>query len=170
MQIIRKGDISFGSAKYSVDVLKVEDMILEGERIVTKYKNVLANNCLLIMFNAELGAGKTHFVKGIAKALEINEIVKSPTYSLIQEYDFELNGNKSKLVHFDAWRLENLKELDKLGLEEYMVNGNIIAVEWAGATEEYFKSLENRKNLYSIQIQIEYIDSDKRRLNIYETK
>jgi len=170
LQIVRHGQVSLGTLRHQAEISSVEEMIEEGEKLVVKYRNLLEDNCLLIMFNAELGAGKTHFVKGMANGLKINEIVKSPTYSLLQEYPYEWNGLTGSLVHFDAWRLESLDELDALDLESYIMPKNVVAVEWAGATEEYFERISHRKNLYTVQVQIEYISQDKRRLTIYETK
>jgi L-threonylcarbamoyladenylate synthase len=170
LQIIRKGRVSLGSMSYTQVVNSEAEMIQEGEKLVAKYKNLLEDNCLLIMFNADLGAGKTHFVKGVAQALGIEDIIKSPTYSLIREYNYNLFGKDAVLAHFDAWRLEDLKELEHLGLEDYMVKGNIIAVEWAGSTQEYFERVAQRKDLYTVEVQIDYLSKDSRQVSIYEAR
>jgi L-threonylcarbamoyladenylate synthase len=170
LQVIRKGGVSLGKVEYSKEVDSAEMMVEEGQNFMKKFINVLNNNCVLVMFNAELGAGKTQFVKGMAKALNIDEIIKSPTYSLLKEYKYELGELGGMLVHFDAWRLENLNELDGLGLEGYIGDGNVIAVEWAGATEEYFERISHKESLYTINIKIDYISENKRLLTIYESK
>jgi L-threonylcarbamoyladenylate synthase len=170
LQVIRKGEVSLGKVEYKVEVDSPEKMVEEGSRFMKKYKNLLHDNCVLVMFNAELGAGKTQFVKGMAKALEIDEIIKSPTYSLLKEYKYHYEGNDGMLAHFDAWRIENLGELDGLGLEGYIGDGNVIAVEWAGATEEYFERISHKESLYTINVKIDYISENKRLLMIYESK
>jgi L-threonylcarbamoyladenylate synthase len=168
MQILRKGTINLGSRKYEKTIQSTEQMISEGENLMHKYENILLSGALLIMYNAELGAGKTHFTKGIAKGLNVEEIVKSPTYSIISEYDFENINGKGQLIHIDAWRLENIAELEKLHIEEYIKQGNVIAVEWAGATEEYFSRLSDRKDLFLVNVQIDYISEGKRLIKIFE--
>ena len=169
LQIVRRGNISLGKAVETKIIRSEYEMIHEGSLLIRKYKNLLEEKCLLIMFNAELGAGKTHFTKGIGKELGIKEIIKSPTYSLIKEYPYKLSYVSGNLIHFDAWRVESVEELAKLGIEEYIKQGNVIAVEWAGATEEYFAQLKARKNLFAVQIQINYITHEERELTVYES-
>jgi tRNA threonylcarbamoyladenosine biosynthesis protein TsaE len=75
----------------------------------------------------DLGAGKTHFVKGIAAGLGGGDIVTSPTFTLIHEY----TGGRLPLFHFDFYRLENETEAIKIGLEEYLDGEGACAIEWA---------------------------------------
>ena len=168
LQIVRRGNLSLGKAVETKIIKSEREMVHEGSVLVRKYKNLLEEKCLLIMFNAELGAGKTHFTKGIGKGLGIKEIIKSPTYSLIKEYPYKLGSVSGNLIHFDAWRVESVDELAKLDIESYISPGNIIAVEWAGATEDYFAKLKARTNLFAVQVQINYITHEERELTIYE--
>jgi tRNA threonylcarbamoyladenosine biosynthesis protein TsaE len=75
----------------------------------------------------ELGAGKTHFVKGVAAGLGAGAIVTSPTFTLIHEY----TGGRLPLFHFDFYRLENETEAIGIGLEEYLDGEGACAIEWA---------------------------------------
>jgi len=75
----------------------------------------------------ELGAGKTHFVKGIAAGLDGSDVVTSPTFTLIHEY----TGGRLPLFHFDFYRLEDESEAIKIGLEEYLDGEGVCAIEWA---------------------------------------
>ena len=68
----------------------------------------------VVVLNGDLGAGKTTFTKGIAKGLGIKEIIKSPTFTIIHEYQ----DGRIPLYHMDAYRLENGGAED-LGLDEY---------------------------------------------------
>jgi tRNA threonylcarbamoyladenosine biosynthesis protein TsaE len=75
----------------------------------------------------DLGAGKTHFVKGLAAGLGGGEVVTSPTFTLLHEY----TGGRLPLFHFDFYRLEDEAEALKIGLEEYLDGDGVCAIEWA---------------------------------------
>ena len=77
---------------------------------------------VVVALRGELGAGKTHFVKGIARALGIPEReLTSPTFSLAHEFDdCELNGEPFTLYHLDAYRFERPSELLELGVEDFL--------------------------------------------------
>lgn len=80
----------------------------------------------IVCLEGDLGAGKTHFVKGIAEALEINSNeVLSPTYTLIHEYEGTL-----PLYHFDCYRMESPREALEIGAEEYFYGTGICVIEW----------------------------------------
>src|SRR5476649_710526 len=75
----------------------------------------------------DLGAGKTHFVKGLAAGLGAGDVVTSPTFTLIHEYI----GGRLPLYHFDFYRLESDTEALKIGLDEYLDGDGVSAIEWA---------------------------------------
>ena len=75
----------------------------------------------------DLGAGKTHFVKGVAASLGASASVTSPTFTLIHEYP----GGRLPLYHFDFYRLEDEDEALKIGLDEYLDGGGACVIEWA---------------------------------------
>ena len=85
----------------------------------------------VIVLNGDLGAGKTTFTKGIAKGLGIKEIIKSPTFTIIREYQ----DGRLPLYHMDAYRLENGGAED-LGLDEYFDGDGVSVVEWAQFAED----------------------------------
>lgn len=85
----------------------------------------------LILLEGELGAGKTTFTKGLAKGLNIEQMIKSPTYTLIREY----TKGRMPLYHMDVYRLEEGGG-DGLGLEEYFYGNGLTVVEWATFIEE----------------------------------
>jgi len=75
----------------------------------------------------ELGAGKTHFVKGLAAGLGYRHEVTSPTFTLIHEY----LGGRLPLYHVDFYRIESGKEASQLGLDDYLSGDGVLAIEWA---------------------------------------
>lgn len=85
----------------------------------------------VICLTGDLGAGKTHFAKGVAKGLGINETVTSPTFTLINEYTGRL-----PLYHVDAYRLEDPEEAYDLGLEEYIYGDGVTLIEWPDRVAE----------------------------------
>ena len=74
-----------------------------------------------------LGAGKTCFVQGLAKALGINAIVSSPTFTIVNEYR---SSDGTRLIHADLYRLSGPEELENIGWSDYIDSGDTIAVEW----------------------------------------
>ena len=84
-----------------------------------------ANDVLALV--GELGAGKTHFVKGLAAGLGYRGEITSPSFTLIHEYP----GGRVPLYHFDFYRLETIAETVRLDLDHYLTNGGICVIEWA---------------------------------------
>lgn len=91
----------------------------------------LGKAALVIALEGELGTGKTTFIKGLAKALGIKQKISSPTFILLKIYKLKTK-RFSHLVHLDAYRLKNYKDLRPLGFEELATEPkNIILIEWA---------------------------------------
>lgn len=131
-------------------------------------------NALVIALEGELGAGKTTFVQGLAKFLEIKEKIKSPTFNLIKYYsitDYGLRIKKSekirnsqfairKLYHIDCYRLRDHKDLLVLGIKDILGNSdNIILIEWA----DRVKKILPKKH---IKIHIDHIDKNTRKIEV----
>jgi L-threonylcarbamoyladenylate synthase len=168
LKILRHGDINLGRLITTETITSEEAMQQQGSELIKNYKNILAEKAILIMFNADLGAGKTQFIKGVARELEIKDIVNSPTFILLKEYDHNYNNIQGKLIHLDAWRLESLAEMNEFDLTQYFKPGNVIAVEWAGIAKEYLESISARDDVAKIYIEIEYKTLAERTLRIYE--
>jgi tRNA threonylcarbamoyladenosine biosynthesis protein TsaE len=87
----------------------------------------------VIALEGQLGAGKTHFVKGLAEGLGSHDHVTSPTFNLIHEY----LGGRLPLYHFDVYRLDSPAELEGLGYEEYFYGQGVTAIEWSDIIKAY---------------------------------
>lgn len=123
---------------------------------------------LVYFLSGELGAGKTQFSKGLAKELHIKEIVKSPTFTILNEYEYSLGSRKGKFIHVDTWRIESLKDLETIGLDQYLIAGNIIAIEWA---DKFFEDLKSKVVTIGgkiVNVVFKYIDEDSRLIETYE--
>ena len=103
---------------------------------------------MIICLNGELGSGKTMFTKGIANALGINEVITSPTFTIIKEYDGEL-----PLYHMDVYRLDG--NTDGVGIEEYFHKGGVVVIEWADTIKDILP------NEY-LHIKFKVVDENKR--------
>ena len=103
----------------------------------------------------ELGTGKTHLIKGIARglALEQTEAVTSPTFTLINEYEGRL-----RLYHVDAYRLENAGQLEALGFDEICQEGALVVVEWA---DRVGRLMEEYKPIW---VYLEHVGENERAL------
>lgn len=118
-----------------------------GALCMLKFIDIPLKQPLIFMLNGELGVGKTQFTKGIAKQLGIKQTIKSPSYNLINEYDYKRGDFASgKLIHADLWRVESEDALLQLGLESYMKLGNILVIEWADKFGKNIIELANKNN------------------------
>lgn len=80
-----------------------------------------------ILYTGEMGAGKTHFTKGLAKYFGIDKGVSSPTFALVNEYI----GNGTNVFHFDLFRINSYDDLYAIGFFDYFDRDGILAVEWS---------------------------------------
>ena len=85
----------------------------------------------VVALYGDLGAGKTAFVRGMARGLDIRESVSSPTFTIVNEYP----GDPA-LFHFDMYRLKNAEELYGIGWEDYLDRNGICVTEWSERIEE----------------------------------
>ena len=84
-----------------------------------------------VCLDGDLGVGKTVFAKGFAKGLGIEEIVDSPTFTIVKEYQ-----GREKLYHFDVYRIEDAEELQEIGFSEMISVDAVCLIEWASRIEE----------------------------------
>ena len=85
----------------------------------------------ILCLHGDLGAGKTHLVKGIARGLGVSEhLVNSPTFTLIHEYPGQI-----PIYHLDLYRIEHSDELREIGVEEYLFGSGVCIIEWPDLIE-----------------------------------
>jgi len=134
--------------------------------LVNKFKNQLTKKCLIFALEGELGTGKTIFAKGVAEALGIKKIIRSPSFIIQREFPYTLGDLNGKFYHIDLWRMENEKEVAKLKIEDLTKSGNVVLIEWAekmGILSEKFKKMLDVIFLY---IKIFHEGENERRLEV----
>ena len=111
-------------------------------------------NSLLINLEGNLGAGKTTFVRGLIQELGFDEFIKSPTFTIVESYESE----NLKVFHFDLYRIEDDRELQAIGVEDYLSEENAITlVEWPEKSKKYFNNPD-------YIIELNHCDNDEKRL------
>ncbi len=125
--------------------------------IAEKFASTLKYPCV-ISLRGELGAGKTTFAKGFAKGLGVKEVLTSPTFAILNEY----NSGCLPLYHFDLYRINGVEEAYSLGFEEFFdltkLKG-ISLVEWA-------ENADGILPMRHIEIDIQKIDEQSRKIVI----
>ncbi len=110
------------SPKMTAHIKSVEEMMKLGAAAAR-----LATAGSVIGLVGDLGAGKTHWVKGFVAEMGCAAEVTSPTFGLVHEY----RGGRMPISHFDFYRLESAEELIALGWDEYLEAGGVVVAEWA---------------------------------------
>lgn len=128
-----------------------EETIAAAEKIAEKL-----NSGDIILYEGDMGAGKTHFTKGIAKYLGVEDEVTSPTFALVNEYQGRL-----PLFHFDLYRIESYDDLYAIGFFDYLDRGGIIAAEWSENISQLKAELGE-----VITVRIEKLSENGRRITI----
>ena len=108
----------------------------------------------VIAFKGTLAAGKTTLTKGIAESLEIDEVITSPTFTLVSEYE-----GKLPLYHFDVYRLDTVEDFLNIGSEEMMYGDGVCAIEWS-------EKIESALPKDAIIIEIEILTPETRKITI----
>lgn len=104
----------------------------QTEAVGEQFAKNLADGTVVAMYG-DLGAGKTAFVRGMARGMGLTCRVSSPTFTIVNEYCGE-----RELIHFDMYRLNDSDELFDIGWEDYLARGAVCAVEWSEKVDDAF--------------------------------
>lgn len=86
----------------------------------------------IVCLTGDLGTGKTHITKGIAKGLGIDDHITSPTFTIVNEYD----SGRLKFYHFDVYRVSDPDEIYAIGFDDYIFSDGVSVIEWANYIED----------------------------------
>jgi tRNA threonylcarbamoyladenosine biosynthesis protein TsaE len=131
--------------------MKIEINNISDLNAAAKDLMAFAGGHKIFAFDGEMGAGKTTFIKVICKYLGVEDLVSSPTFSLVNEYD----AKGTPLYHFDFYRIKDISEAYDIGYEEYFYSGSICFIEWPEKVEELLP-------IPHINVLIELVDQEKR--------
>ena len=125
----------------------------ETEALGERLAKSIPGGAVIAMYG-DLGAGKTAFVRGMARGMNLDCHVSSPTFTIVNEYLGE-----RELIHFDMYRLGSADELFDIGWEDYIARGAVCAVEWSENVEDAFFGDE-------IIVRIEKLGDTQRKITI----
>ena len=125
----------------------------ETEELGARLAERLPGGAVVAMYG-DLGAGKTAFVRGMARGMGLSCRVSSPTFTIVNEYLGE-----RELIHFDMYRLSGADELFDIGWEDYLSRGAVCAVEWSENVEDAFVGDE-------LRVTIEKLSDRERKITI----
>ena len=136
--ILRQGEIKLKD-KNEVLSRSEEDTQNVAKELWQKYEGYKDKRAIIFALEGQMGAGKTQFVKGLARAMGITEQVVSPSYDLV--YNYSLDANLCSLSHIDTWRMIDANsELKDLDIKSLLANNSVIAIEWADRAMEEIKN------------------------------
>ena len=120
-------------------------------------EKILAQNPKkVVLFNGEMGAGKTTLIKELCLQLGVSNPISSPTFSLVNEYQ---TTNNQLIYHFDCYRLKSETEALDMGIDDYLYSGNWCFIEWS---EKIPSLLPTEHSIISLEI----VEDGKRKINL----
>lgn len=131
-------------------------LLLPNESVTQEVGELIGQhlqNGEVIILTGDLGTGKTTFSKGIARGLGIEQMIKSPTYTIVREYD----EGRYPLYHMDVYRLDG--DVESIGLDDYLDNQGVVLIEWGELIED--DCLQN-----PLHITLERISDEERQMSI----
>lgn len=135
---------------FKLEVNSLEELPAAASEFISAF-----NGKKIFLFDAQMGAGKTTFIKELCHALGVIDNMSSPTYSIVNEY----TGAIDIIYHFDLYRVKNLNECLDIGMEEYLYSGNYCFIEWPEIANSLYPEdavkvairIENEKRIIEVQ-------------------
>jgi tRNA threonylcarbamoyladenosine biosynthesis protein TsaE len=116
-----------------------------------------SGNTLVFAFHGQMGAGKTTIIEALCREKGVKESMGSPTFSIINEYSYDVNGEEKIIYHIDLYRLKDEEEILQAGVEDCVYSNQICFVEWPEKAPGLFDQT-------TAHVYIETLDETQRRL------
>lgn len=163
LAVLRAGAQSFQSSEEYFSTSE-EETIAFGRELARRFRSYYSYTPVFFLVDGDMGAGKTHLVKGIAAGLGISAPITSPTYLLAAEHSAISEGREYLFLHVDTWRMTSPEEIGTIGLDRAMSIPGVVAIEWAERVGEELPPLMNKAKV--VRIYISVLDEQRRRLAI----
>ena len=132
------------------------EIIYNLEEIKKAAKFIIDNAAhKVILFKGEMGGGKTTLIRALTKAIGSDDLVSSPTFSIVNEYHFD----RGSIFHFDMYRIDNENEIINIGFDEYLEFGSWVFIEWP-------EKIPNLLPEKFSKLHINIIDNNNRKLTL----
>lgn len=129
-----------------IKIHDIDNIQQAARQFIEGIKDILeptSNIPKVIAFYGKMGAGKTTFIKALCEELGVEDVITSPTFAIVNEY--EVNDNSSRytlhtslktIYHFDFYRIKKIEEVYDMGYEDYFYSGNLCLIEWPELIED----------------------------------
>ena len=120
-------------------------------------KEIIQNSTSkIILFHGDMGVGKTTLIKEICKILGTEDLISSPTFSIVNEY---ITSNNETIFHFDFYRIDNEEEVYNIGVEDYFDSNHWCLIEWPSV-------VENLLPLENVNVYLTVLEDGQRNIQI----
>lgn len=116
-------------------------------KLCLKHWDLIKTRGWIVGLSGKLGAGKTIFAKGVARFLQIGQTITSPTYTYIEEYDYNRHGFIGKFFHLDMWKINSQEELERFKIDDLIRPKNVIVIEWWDQIRDWRDNTQLRPDL-----------------------
>lgn len=138
--------------------MELQYLLSDIKEVATRFWK-LADNSTVFAFHGNMGTGKTTFIHALCDVKGVEDVVGSPTFSIINEYVYTSNGDEKKIFHIDLYRLKDEEEAIQAGVEDCLYSDHICFVEWPDRSPGIFPE-------DTVHVYIDTIDSSVRRIRI----
>ena len=165
IMVLRQGDLKLKN-KNNILSRSEENTQNIAKDLWQKYEKYHGQRAIIFALEGEMGAGKTQFVKGLARGIGIKDGVVSPTFNI--ELDYENKKRKIRLAHIDAWRMSSEKEIADLQFDKKINDKSIVAIEWADRVADYIRGYNDEAII--VWVKIEYPTNQRKSHSVSENE
>ena len=136
--------------------MEEKKIVIKNEEETKKFGGKLCEKLTagsIVALTGDLGTGKTTLTKAIAAGLGVTDVITSPTFNIVKQYD----SGRLPLYHFDVYRIGDVDEMYEIGYEEYFFGDGVCVIEWADLIEEIIPD-------DAVRIEIEYGEKEGERI------